>query len=303
MKVEASRQVKETIRRTKRWTRDAIRPFFLPRKKSIHLFRDGALGDVLMCTPGMRKLKQTNPMCRIHFYTDYPDVVRGLWYLDEVLPSDKRPVESIYLSYEHVKTARYNNHLSKAMAAKIGVRVKDVKPDCVVNEKLTERFKAEWWSLPRPHVVIHRRAGPWTPNKNWPDESWESLLKTLLRTRTIIEIGTRDDDAGIFDSNYIDLRGKTTLAELVAVLAAADVMIGPDSGPMHIAAAVKTPAVVILGGYSGPGIIAYPGNVVLHTPIACSPCFLRTPCPIDRECLRRISVEMIEKKIQEILEI
>jgi ADP-heptose:LPS heptosyltransferase len=48
---------------------------------------------------------------------------------------------------------------------------------------------------------------------------------------------------------YIDLSNRTSLEELIAVIAAADIFVGPDSGPAHIAAAARTPAVVIYGGY------------------------------------------------------
>jgi ADP-heptose:LPS heptosyltransferase len=188
------------------------------------------------------------------------------------------------------------------MAAKIGVRLKDVRPDCIVEEKLVERFKTSWRDLLRPHIIVQRHSGAWTPNKNWPDTSWKSLLELLSRTCTIIEIGTEADNAAVVSSNYVDLRGKTSVGELAAAIAAADMLVGPDSGPLHLAAAVKTPAVVIMGGYIVPENTAYSGNKILHTPIHCSPCWLTTPCPFDRECLRRISVEMVKKEIDEVWE-
>jgi ADP-heptose:LPS heptosyltransferase len=149
-----------------------------------------------------------------------------------------------------------------------------------------------------PRIVIQRYAGPWTPNKNWPAEYWDRLVTALLKSASVIEIGT--PDAGAFDaSNYIDLRGKTSLAELVAAINAADILVGPVSGPLHIAAAVGTPAVVILGGYEVAENTNYPGNRIFYTPIQCSPCWLRTPCPINRECLRRIAPEAVEKATAE----
>jgi len=250
-----------------------------------------------MCTPGMRRLKEINPRCRIYFYTHYPELVRGLWYLDEVLSSVPR--KYIEMTYAESIPRAPHCHLSKIMAAKIGVRVKDVRPDCVVDVELLKRFKIAWRDLPRPHIIVQRRAGPYTPNKDWPDESWKSLLEMLLQTCTVIEIGTEVGGTILASSNYVDLRGKTSLAELAAAICAADVLVGPDSGPLHVAAAVKTPAVVILGGYIIPENTAYAGNRILHTPIHCSPCWLTTPCPYDRECLRRISVQMVKKEIEE----
>lgn len=266
---------------------------------TIHVSRSMGLGDVLMCTPALRALKQAHPWCRLHFYTELPDLVRGLPYIDEVSPFASNPPEAIWMSYEGgIPPAK---HLAELMGMRIGIRVKDVRPDCAVAKDLVEKFKGEWRDLPRPHIMVQRRAGPWTPNKNWPDQSWEKLLPSLAKAATIIEIGDSVDDRPALDlPHYVDLRGKTNLQELVACIAASDILVAPDSGPIHIAAAVRTPAVVILGGYILPENTAYPGNKILYTPIHCSPCWLRTPCPIDRECLKQISPETVEEAVREI---
>jgi ADP-heptose:LPS heptosyltransferase len=247
----------------------------------------------------MRALKRANPRCRIHFYTDYPDVVRGLWYLDEVSPTDKRPPRSIWMGYEDELPRRC--HLAKIMGKRLGVRVKDVTPDCYVDVRLVEQLRSTWQDLPRPHILVQRRASYFTPNKNWPDASWEALIGVMSTTATVIEIGEKSEGhVHVSSSNYIDLRGKTDLRELVASIAAADILVAPVSGPVHIASAVRTPAVVILGGYELPENTVYPGNRVLYTPMQCSPCWLKTPCPIDRECLRRISPETVQEAIYEV---
>ena len=127
------------------------------------------------------------------------------------------------------------------------------------------------------------------------------LIGVILKTGTVIEIGENSEGhVHLGSPNYIDLRGKTDLGKLVASIAAADILVAPVSGPVHIASAVRTPAVVILGGYELPDNTAYPENKILYTPIECSPCWLRIPCPIDRECLRRISPETIQKAIDEV---
>jgi ADP-heptose:LPS heptosyltransferase len=252
-----------------------------------------------MCTPAMRALKHANPRCRIHFYTDYHNVVRGLWYLDEISPADKRPPRSMWLGYEDEVPQRC--HLARIIGRRLGVRVQDVRPDCYVDESLVEQFRSTWRGLPQPHILVQRRASSFTTNKNWPDDLWKMLIVSLSKTATVIEIGENSEDQASFaNQNYIDLRGKTALEELVASIAAADVLVAPVSGPVHIASAVRTPAVVILGGYELPENTFYPGNKILYTPIECSPCWLKTPCPIDRECLRRISPESVQRAIDEV---
>jgi ADP-heptose:LPS heptosyltransferase len=287
------------MKRPYKTARNAIRKLIMPWRRSAHIRRGAALGDTLICTPAMRALKQTNPRCRIYFYTDYPDLVRGLRYVDQIFPGNKRSLRSIRMSYEGELPTRC--HLAKILGKRLGVHVEDVRPDCSIDDNLVQRFRRVWADFPRPHILVQRRAGSYTPNKDWPSESWRTLISMILNTATIIEIGEHSEVGEHFATpNYIDLRGKTDLRELVASIAAADILVAPVSGPVHIASAVRTPAVVILGGYEQPENTEYPGNKVLYTPIQCSPCWLRTPCPIDRECLRRISPESVRKAIDEV---
>ena len=87
-----------------------------------------------------------------------------------------------------------------------------------------------------------------------------------------------------------DLVGRTNLSELVALLRGAELFVGNDSGPMHLAAALGTPTVGIFGSsspiWTGPrGARA---TVVAVEDFRCHPCFLRT-CPEPRFCLETIS--------------
>ena len=239
--------------------------------------RSGAVGDVLMCTPALRELKRVNPGCHVRFHTQFPSLVDGLSYIDEVIYLDSSPPGVIRLTYENIIPPR--RHIAEIFGDCLGVRVSDVRPDCVVRPELKESFIASWRDRPRPHIVINRRAGPWTPNKDWPDNSWRILVERLQSWATVIEIGSPSSPELALAEEYIDLRGRTSLEQLVAAIAAADLHIGPMSGPVHIAAAVGTPAVVIYGGYERPECSGYPWNISLYTPIRCSPCWLREPCP------------------------
>jgi ADP-heptose:LPS heptosyltransferase len=192
-------------------------------------------------------------------------------------------------------------HLAKVIASRVGVDLDDVTPDCFLVDELVDGFKNQWRNLPRPYIVVQRRAGPWTINKNWPDKYWEILIQSLSKSATLIEIG--DSPQSHLDTgrdHYIDLRRKTTLTELIACVAASDILIAPVSGPIHIAAAVQTPAVVIVGGFEHPQNTAYSGNRIFHASISCAPCWLTTPCPIERECLKQISPETVERAVIEL---
>jgi ADP-heptose:LPS heptosyltransferase len=49
------------------------------------------LGDVLMCTPALRELKQRSPTCRVTCYTELTSLVSGLPFIDDVRPMVELP--------------------------------------------------------------------------------------------------------------------------------------------------------------------------------------------------------------------
>jgi heptosyltransferase II len=87
----------------------------------------------------------------------------------------------------------------------------------------------------------------------------------------------------------IDLTGKTTIADLPALLSQCHLFIGNDSGAMHVAAAVGLPIVAVFGPTDPHGTAPVtPRCTVVREKPYCSPCFLRR-CPIDHRCMTRIS--------------
>jgi ADP-heptose:LPS heptosyltransferase len=265
------------------------------RRNCLDVGRSGALGDVLLCTPALRELKLKNPTNYLRFYTNYPTLVRGLPYIDEILAYDERPKNVINLKYEDAIPPRA--HIAKIMGDSLGINVRNVRPNCVIDRGLVEGFRNSWRSLPRPYIVVQRRAGRWTPNKDWPEKYWIELIESLSRQASVIEIGNKTFEQKSVLKNYMDLRDRTSLEELIAVIAAGDILVGPPSGPSHIAAAANIPSVLIIGGYEHPISASYSGSFSLYTALACAPCWLRKPCPYDLKCLRMIRPDAVERAI------
>jgi ADP-heptose:LPS heptosyltransferase len=266
------------------------------RRAVLDIVNDGGIGDVVMCTPGLRELKRRNPRCRVRFYSKFSSLVRGLPYIDEALPYDDRPTPAVYMVYIDAIPPRAR--IISLLGDRLGVRVTNERLDCVIDPALLAHYQGQWAALPYPRVTVLRRASRWTPNKDWPDANWTDLIGRLSRRATVIEIGEAAAAAAEHRyPNYIDLRGRTSVDELAAVVAAADLHVGPISGPVHIAAAASRRAVVIYGGYEDPAYSAYQGNVALYTPVSCAPCWLRDPCPYERKCLAAISVATVEDAV------
>lgn len=101
----------------------------------------------------------------------------------------------------------------------------------------------------------------------------------------------------------LDLTGRTSLRDLIGIFSECAVAFGPDSGPMHLAAAVGCPVVSLWGSTtpqrSAPWEFA---DFAIRAEIPCHPCYLRE-CPIGRECMRRITPETIVSTVRQALRI
>jgi len=100
----------------------------------------------------------------------------------------------------------------------------------------------------------------------------------------------------------LDLCGRSSLRESYGVLARGRVAVGPDSGPMHLAAAAGTP-VVSLWGATTPARSAPWGSedLVVVGRVACAPCYRRR-CPVDHACMDDISVPRVVAQVDRVLE-
>lgn len=154
----------------------------------------------------------------------------------------------------------------------------------------------------RPTIVLHVAAG--TPAKRWPAEHWRELVARLVvEFDAAIRLvgGTDGDELATELTRDCELRdvrsfvGRTGIAELITILREADLFIGPDSGPAHLAAAVDTPAVVLFSGTNDPAQWRPWGErvTVLRSAPACSPCH-REVCPLkDHPCMAGLTPEQV----------
>ncbi|MBA3768345.1 MAG: lipopolysaccharide heptosyltransferase II, partial [Acidobacteria bacterium] len=85
--------------------------------------------------------------------------------------------------------------------------------------------------------------------KRWPAERYAALADKLIETvgAQVALIGSRDEEdvscevATLMRQKPIMLTGRTELAEAVAVLSLADLLVTNDTGPAHISAALERP--------------------------------------------------------------
>jgi ADP-heptose:LPS heptosyltransferase len=148
-------------------------------------------------------------------------------------------------------------------------------------------------------------------SKDWFPDEYYRLVKNILSSgkSKVVLLGDHSvsDNAltlseKISSSELINLVGKTSLLELVAVLKRAAVAVGPDSGAGHLAAAVGTPYVSLFGPTSPRRTAPYGSeHLVVQSKASCAPCY-KKKCPgLDRLCMRLLSVEAVGEKLTEAL--
>ena len=162
----------------------------------------------------------------------------------------------------------------------------------------------------RSRIVLHVGAG--TTAKRWPAEHWRQLVAHLSveRCANVALIGTSSDTqtaqailGASLPSRVADWTGRFNVDELAAVLQHADVLVGADSGPAHLASAVDTAVVALFSGTNsieqwqpcGTDVLA------LHADVSCSPCHLRA-CPlVGHPCMRGIQPDQVIQAMNQLL--
>ncbi len=144
----------------------------------------------------------------------------------------------------------------------------------------------------RPLAVVHPGA-KW-PLKEWGRDRFEKLVESLVIEGFTVAVF----DDNISEAPHISKLSGTSIREMIALIASADVFVGNDSGPLHIAESVRTPAVGIFGptsealGYSS----RWPGSKIVGVDMRCRPCSLygRGKCRTGgHECMEKLSIEAV----------
>lgn len=168
-------------------------------------------------------------------------------------------------------------------------------------------WAAEWQTMHMAHeqfVVIHPGTGG--PTKHWHDVRWAAVANALADVGVqVVLTGGPGEEARVarvavgMRTRPLLLAGKTTVGQLAALMGRAALVLGVDSGPLHLAAAMGVPTVHLYG----PGDDARFGpwgdpihHVVLHSDIWCRPCGVFSACPrglAQPACMEQIAVASV----------
>jgi lipopolysaccharide heptosyltransferase II len=161
-------------------------------------------------------------------------------------------------------------------------------------------------SLPKPRIAL--QIGATKPANRWPPERFLELGHRLAKDFGAGVLLTGGGELSVIASNdkqqqLINLVGQTDLKQTAAVLERCDLVIGGDTGPIHLAVAMGTPVITLFGAANPQrtGPYGYTSWIV-RKDLPCSPCGQRT-CPLKTyACLEELRVDDVMEKVQSFLQ-
>ncbi|MBI2267118.1 MAG: glycosyltransferase family 9 protein [Armatimonadetes bacterium] len=190
----------------------------------------------------------------------------------------------------------------------LGIPVHATSPFLEITDEDRERshrlFAEIGIPIDRPRVVIHAGKGISLAGKIWPTGMFARVADELARRWEVaVVLSGSEPEKPLVElilseckETVYDLSGRTSLRDLAGILSGSLMMICPDSGPMHIAAAVGTPVVAIFAlakdfpdRWHPHGV---PFEVVRKEPPPCPPGCIKEKCK-DFRCMAAITSEMV----------
>lgn len=179
------------------------------------------------------------------------------------------------------------------------------KPALIIDRDNQKRVLDEHAALRNTPLIACMVGAEYGPSKQWPVEHFSALINMLLEQGLNVCILGSQKDATI--ANKIEkqcsrpianLCGKTSLLDVIDILAHCNVAVSNDSGLMHIAAAVDIPVIAMYGATTPAYTPPLNANAkVFYMKLECSPCWQRT-CQFQHyRCLQDIVPKQVYKAV------
>lgn len=183
-----------------------------------------------------------------------------------------------------------------------------VQPQAVRN---AAALLAELGVAPGERYAVAVPGARWD-TKIWPAARFAAVADHLHRTRGLrtVVVGGGDERpqceavAAAAGSPVANACGRTSLADLVALLDGAGIVVTNDSGPMHIAVALGRPVVCVVGPTNARRTGPYGSkNRVVNTELPCSPCYLRrvAQCRFGHACMQDLAALEVQAAVDSLL--
>lgn len=280
--------------------------------------RTHALGDAILATPVVRALKNKFPASTLVAVTKHTEVFVNNPYADIVAQPSFTPTDDdIIIDLDNQYEMRPNLHIIEAYSIAARTELFDARAELFLDRwnylPIAKEIKARnWHDKVKKVVAIHMAAT--SPDRVWPSHYWIELIKSILSDETtgVVVVGAKNDWQinQVHHGHLIQLVGKTTLRETAAAIAMSDIMVAPDSGMIHVAAAVGTRGVGLFGMADPDKRLPLNGSMVgIQADIECKGCLHLQPPPVtsprcikgNAVCYEMIRPERVLRTVQPVL--
>lgn len=203
----------------------------------------------------------------------------------------KSPISQTYLQFARLLGC-------KDIVAQLSINTSNIDPITVqaIDQKLN--------TILQKYIVVNPNASDLRLERRWDLENFVTLIHKLCdefpeHKVILIGAGNETEYIGRLSSqlqgkkNVLDSSGKLSIKELLMLIANADLMITNDTGPMHIAFALKVKTLALFGPCSPQQYGGIENTITIYKNTYCSPCvheFIIPPCKGDNQCMKKITV-------------
>lgn len=223
----------------------------------------------------------------------------------------------LYYSEKHRNRHQTNDYLdlvAKAERVCLGnesTTTRITTPTLIANDE--QKQAAAKFLAPSQTLIALNVGATNSRAKCWPEDRFAALADRMVAERNarivLIGAGSERDNAQrvIVQMNNqqaaTNLAGKTSIAELIGLLASCDLLVTNDTGPAHVGAALSIPTLTIFGPTNEfeTAPLGTHSELIRAEGIECARCMHRE-CPIDHRCMTRLSVDDVAQKAFSLLE-
>jgi heptosyltransferase II len=161
--------------------------------------------------------------------------------------------------------------------------------------------------LSSAYIVIHPGCGQWGIHKRWASEKFMALIKNIIVdfNGLVFLVGDKTEEElcdnilnNVQSNKVISLAGQLNIRQLSALLSSAKLVIGNDSGVMHLASACGAATISIFGPTLDKWTSPFLNNTVIAKDISCRPCYLQLPYGCANPICMDIEVEDVYRVVK-----
>lgn len=272
----------------------------LPLAKSILVKRGRGLGDVLMMTPVLRKIKKLYPEAKITYACDliFLEVLKYLPYIDRIVTipqlgyhmndswitenDGSRTMQEFWINCDGI-AENMENHSQIASMHRIdifgqmaGLKFEEDERtlDYLVSEQEAAWANKEWTALglTKDDKVLAMAVRTTCFNRNMPLDKFKRISELATQNGWKVMLFDHDGLFGWEAPGIINMTGKTGIRQMGALMAKCSMFFGPDTGAWHMACALNLPNVVYFGAMDWKLRVTMKKTRVIVKNVACYPC-------------------------------